>query len=911
MAPFTSVIALSVALVCCATTPARCQDQYTEVSGTVSTANAEPLPMATVLVKGTFIVVQTDNQGVFRLRVPTAQLPSPVAVSFVGYETRVDTLRARGAPLTVVLQPSLTLINEVVVSASRSVENILRTGATVDKLNSVQVERLPTHDLIQGLARQKGVDVTTSGMFNASLSTRGLNSANSERLVQLVDGIDTQSPSLNINPGNSLGLTEVDIDGVEVLHGPSSALYGANAFNGVVLTTSKDPFLYEGLTVRLRGGTRGYTDAQARYAVKLSNRLAFKLTGSYGRGQEWIADNYAALSPEYLPTNNPAGSLLGYDAVNRYGDVGNTFGPTGGALNGKTVFMPGWTEREIVAGDRTAQLYRIFPSLHFLLTDKIKVLAEYKRASGTTGYQATNRYRLKNFGFNQYRVEVRSDKWFVRAYQTRDGGNDSYDLSFSGAFMNASADPRSGAANLSYAQQYFTAYARAYNTYLTQNPGDIDGAGAAGQAAGAPFQLQAGSPEFATLRQQVITDPTPGVGSQLNPGSNLTDFSGQYEFRLLSLQAIAGAAYRRFRLSSDGRLFADRDGQPIRYAEYGAYLQLSQLLLAEKLKLTLAGRLDGSRNFANEFSPRASAVYSVGAERQHNFRVSYNEAYRYATQLGQYLYLDLSRVLLLGNISSGFSGYSTAVTGQLGTILRAGNGAPALLAPYEVNADRLKVERVKAFEIGYKGLLLTGLTVDLDYYLSRFNNFISQVRLLTNLDGSRPTLAQLATASASMAPFQTPDQATRVIQVQANARQEVRASGYEVGFAYTPTKAIEVSGNYTLSLLDRKGLPADFQTSYNTPKHKFNAGVAGELKKVYTYSLNYRWAQGHRFESPFAAGDLGTYSSLDAKLGYRLPRLHTELVLGGTNLGNARNVQVYGGPQVGRLVFLGVTLDFK
>jgi iron complex outermembrane receptor protein len=906
-----SVSVLSVALVCWAAKPAYCQEQTTDFSGTITTADNVPLPGATVLVKGTFNVGQSNERGVFNLSVPSKQLPAPVLISFVGYESLVDTLRAGALPLRLVMRPSLTLINEVVVSASRSEENILRAGSSVEKLNPVQVERLPTLDLIQGLSRLKGVDVTASGMFNTSLSTRGLNSANSERLVQLVDVIDTQSPSLNINPGNSLGLPEVDLASVEVLHGPSSALYGANAFNGVVLTTSKDPFAEQGLTVRLRGGNREYGDVQARYAVKIGQRLAFKLTGSYARAQEWIADNYAPLGLEYLPTNNSAGSTLGYDALNRYGDVGNTFGATGGALNGKTVFMPGWSEREIIAGDDHGSLYRIFPSLHFLLTDKIKLLAEYKRASGTTGYQATNRYRLKDFAFNQYRLEARSDKWFVRAFQTQDAGNNSYDLSFTGAFMNASIDPRSGPANLSYAQEYFGAYARAYNTFLATNPGNTEGAGAAGQAAAAPYQLVAGTPQYDALRAKVITDTTPGVGSRLNPGSTLTDFSGQYQFGLLSLQGIVGAAYRHFRLSSDGQLFADRDGRPIQYAEYGAYMQLSRVLLNEKLKLTFAGRLDGSRNFANEFSPRASAVYTLGEARQHNFRVSYNQAYRSPTQLGQYLDLDLSRVLLLGNISNGFAGYSTAVAGQLGTILRAGAGAPALLAQYQVNADRLKVERVKAFEIGYKGLLLPGLTVDVDYYQSRYNDFISQMRLISNVDGSRPTLDQLGAAAAKPAPFQSADQQTRIIQVQANATQEVRASGYEVGLNYTPTKAVELSGNYTLSLLDRQNLPADFQTSFNTPKHKFNVGVAGELKKVFTYSVNYRWAQSFLFESPFAAGILDSYSSLDGNVGYRLPALHSQLVLGGSNLANARNVQVYGGPQIGRLVFLGVTLDFK
>ena len=909
--PFSvSVIALGLALVCGAAPAAFGQGPYTVVSGTVTTPAAAPLPFATVVIKGTFIYGQTDEAGVYRLRVLTELLPLPLSVSFVGYETVVDTLRAGAAPLAIVLPPALTLISEVVVSASRAEENILRAGVTVDKLAPPQSNRLPQADMIQGLARLKGVDVTTSGMLMSSLSTRGFGGTTSERLVQLVDYMDTQSPSLNINAGNSLGLPEVDIASIEVLHGPSSALYGANAFNGVVQTTSKDPFLYPGLGVRLRGGSRAYLDGQLRYAVRLGTRLAFKVTGSYARGNDWIAGNDEALGKAYLPTNNPQGSALGYDAVNRYGEVATTFGPGGGALNGKTVFMPGWSERQIVAGDDIAQLYRVSPALHWLITDKVKAQVDFKRSQGSTGYQNTNRYRFKNFATNQYRAEVRADRWFVRAFHTQDFGADTYDLSFTGAFMQTAVDPRSGPAGRSYAQQYFGAYAQAYNVFLARSPGDTEGAGRAAQAAAAPFQLAAGSPEFNALRERVISDPTPRVGSRIDPQSTITDFSGQYEFRTPAFNAIAGAAYRRFGLGSNGLLFSDLPGRPIHYAEYGAYFQLNKVLLAERLKIGLTGRVDGSKNFAAEFSPRASAVYSLGENRQHNFRLSYNEAYRYATQQGQYLNLDLGRVLLLGNITGGFAGYNPAVAGQLGAALATGNPAAALAA-FETSAGRLKAEKVKAFEIGYKGLLAKGLFLDVNYYHSRFTDFIGQVRLLGNLDGSRPTPAQLAAGTQAAQPFQSAPQPTRILQVQANASQQVRTCGAAAGLTYTPVKAVSLSANYTLSLLDKGNLPAGFQSYFNTPRHKYNAGVSGELKNGFNYSLNYRWAEGHLFESPFAAGQLGSYSSLDAYLGYPVAKLHSEFVLGGSNLANARNLQVYGGPQIGRMVFLGLNLEIK
>jgi iron complex outermembrane receptor protein len=884
------------------------QAQSSTLEGVVQTAAGEVLPGATVFVKGTYQGTTSDRAGHFTLPVSRqTALPFVLSVQFVGFETHTDTIRAYDQPLKILLSPSATSLTEVVVSASRVEERALQAPVTVEKLNSQQVARLTAPDLITNLSRLKGIDVTTSGLFMTSISTRGFNGTTSERVLQLVDYMDTQSPSLNLNAGNALGLPEVDIASVEVLYGPSSALYGANAFNGVVLTNSKDPFKYEGLSVRLRGGSRGYVDGQLRYAQRVGQRWAFEIAGSFARAQDWIADNEAALSPVYVPNNNPTGSNLGYDAVNRYGDVGTTFGPTGGALNGQTVFMPGWSEREIIGSDSPAKLYRILPSVHFLVTDKIKAMVEFKRAEGTTSYQNSNRYRLKNFATNQYRAELRGDKWFVRAYQTQDFGADSYDLPFTGAFMQTAVDTRS-TSGLTYAQQYFGAYAVAYNTFLAQNAGNVAGAQAAARAAAAPVQLAAGTPAFDALREQVRSNPTLGIGSRINPSSFLTDFSGQYAFQTPLADVVVGGAYRQFRLGSDGHLFADQDGQRIRNEEYGGYGQVAKTLLQDKLKLTLAARLDGSQNFKAVFSPRASAVYSLGAQQQHNFRVSYNQAYRSPTQQGQYVFLDLGRALLLGNISQGFQGYSTAAATQLGRILTSANPAEALQA-YAVSADRLKPERVATIEGGYKGLLLDKLSLDVNYYYSRYDDFIGSVRLLGNTDGSRPSVAQMGVEATSSQPFQDRTHVTRVLQVQANAAQQVRTMGSMAALTYTAAKFLNLNGNYSLNVLDKSNLPENFQTFYNTPKHKYNVGAYGEFWKAVSYSVNYRWAEGHLFESAFAAGELGSYSSLDAQLGYALPKLASAVQLGASNLGNARNIQLYGGPQIGRLLWAGLTVD--
>ena len=66
------------------------------------------------------------------------------------------------------------------------------------------------------------------------------------------------------------------------------------AFNGELLTNSKDPFRDFGLTVRLRGGNRNMLDGQLRYATKIGERVAFKISGGATTVNDFLAGNQSA-----------------------------------------------------------------------------------------------------------------------------------------------------------------------------------------------------------------------------------------------------------------------------------------------------------------------------------------------------------------------------------------------------------------------------------------------------------------------------------------------------------------------------------------------------------------------------------------------------------------------------------------
>ncbi|MBC6700575.1 TonB-dependent receptor [Hymenobacter puniceus] len=883
------------------------------MSGIVQTDSGEPLPGATVFVKGTFIGSSTDREGRFQLRADFSEPPVVLSVSFVGYETREVSLPQPDNAVQVTLKINSTLTSEVIASASRVQEGILQAPVTVEKLNTQQVERIPTADLQVGLSQYKGIDVNSSSLLMNSLSTRGFNSAKSERLIQLTDYFDTQSPSLNVNAGNLTGLPELDVESIEIIHGPASALYGANAFNGVLLLNSKDPFVTEGLSVRLRGGQRSLLEGQLRYAQKLGEKFAFKIVGSYLTADDWLASNYSATSTVIEARNNPENSTLGYDAVNRYGDVRNTFtanqplpGGVSPELVGKTVFMPGFTEQTLIGDDNKAKSLKVHPTLSYLLTSSIKLTAGFNYSRGTASYQSSSRYRFKDFGTNQFHGEIKSARWFVRGQSVQDFGGNSYDMNFLGSFLQAA--PVADGSTTRNADVYFGTYNGAYKQ--ARNAGATpEQAQALAQTQANATQLDPNGARFQQLRSQIISDATPGRGARLNPSSLLNEGNAQYNLPLAeNTDLIVGGAYRKFRLGSNGNLFAD-DNARIQNNELGGYAQLTQKLLDERLKLAVAGRVDAFKNFDAAFSPRASVVYSAGASKQHNFRASYSRAFRSPTQLDQYIRLDVGQVLILGNVDNGFQGYTTAAANQATIVAAQSN--PAVLTPFEYSAAALKLERLSTYEAGYKGTLGEKLALDVNYYQSYYNDFIGAQRFVGNRDGSRPTPAQLATALQTPQPFQGATSPTRILQVWTNARQEVRTHGAALGASYSVAQPLTLTANYSLNVLDKSNLPDNFQSFFNTPKHKYNVGANGLVNSRLSYALNYRWAQGHLYELPFAVGELADYSSVDAYVGYAIPQFFTTVQAGGSNLLDATNTQVYGGPNIGRLVFVGLQVDIK
>ena len=305
------------------------------ITGTVkNSATSETLTAVTITVKGGNAGTYTDDKGNFKL-VTTQKAPFTLVFSSVGYASKEVAVDANTSSLSVSLTPSYTLGSDVVVSASRVAERILESPVSIERVSSAQIKTAAATNYYDLLANLKGVDVVAASLTFKSISTRGFNGSGNNRLNQLIDGMDNQAPGLNFSVGTITGLTELDVDNMELLPGASSALYGSGGMNGTILINSKNPFKYQGLSFQIKQGVNhvdnyqrpqaAYKDYSVRFASKVGDRWAYKIATQYTEAQDWLAkndQNYSrttgTANGQVIPGNRY--SDFNYDGVNIYGD---------------------------------------------------------------------------------------------------------------------------------------------------------------------------------------------------------------------------------------------------------------------------------------------------------------------------------------------------------------------------------------------------------------------------------------------------------------------------------------------------------------------------------------------------------------------------------------------------------------
>ncbi|MEO8235828.1 MAG: TonB-dependent receptor [Flavobacterium sp.] len=938
------------------------------ISGTITDTNNQPIPGANVKVVGTSLGTSAGFDGKFLLK--NQEFPVSIDVSMMGYASQTVVISSKDQVVVVALseESSTTSLNEIVVSASRAPERILESPVTIERMGLKDIKNTTAPSFYEGLENLKDVHFNTSSFNFKSVNTRGFASVANTRFLQLVDGMDNSSPALNFALGNLLGVSDIDVASVEILPGASSALYGANAFNGVMFMNSRSPFVKEGISTYMKYGQTSQTtagnnpfyDFGFRAAKKFTDHFAAKGNFSYLSAKEWIASDDRNVSLGAVDNGAIGhGTNQNYDGVNLYGDEVTTFIPNVGQVS-----RTGYKEQDLT--NNKIESVKADFSLHFKpWANDFEIILQHKLGFGNTAYQGANRYALKNFYMDQTKLEVKGKNFFARVYRTAEDAGDSYDTRFAAWNVNreaksdtewftnyATAYQVSGASGFATTAEQQASIARQYADY-NQLPAGLAALNLPQFAiapSGSP-RFEPGSDQFNKALAKIIADPDFTKGAKFQDKSKIYHGDVNYNFKdLVKFAEIqVGGSARQYVMNSFGSIFTDYDG-PLKYNEYGVYTQLQTKLMDSRLKLTGSVRYDKSKNFDGNFSPRISATYGAGANKQHNFRVSYQTGFRNPTTQDQYIGLDLGPFALIGSapenllrytetrgISATGQGAYNSVTnptgvGSVATVQMSGNNAyhnaytvesfkefAATSDPSKLvvaTPGLVKPERVQAIDLGYR-TVIKGFSVDINGYYNTYNDFLSQTNTIAPLYGDvnvpiNTTLGLDPNTNPSILPlYALKNGDRRTYQVYTNSKAKVNSLGVGVGLSKKVYKNFELGGSYNYSQFDfDQALDPSFEVGFNTPKHRAKASFGNDkLFKNFGFNTNVRWNSEYLWQSSFIDGMIPENVVFDAQINYAIPFLKSVIKLGGANLGGKDYIQVLGAGAIGQQYYASWTIN--
>src|SRR5438128_586588 len=303
--PVSFIAALACAL------PSRGYAQNGAVSGTVTELDGQPLRGVVVAVQGLGISVATSATGRYVLpRVPAG--PQRLEFRRIGYAVRQVTVPVTAgttATADVVLDPEPIELGTVLVEGvSRAPDRMIDAPAAVDVVRPATAEPVSiTGQVPLALARVPGLDVAQSGVNDFNVNARGFNTLLSRKMLVLQDGRELATALTIRQTWGALAEPLEDLGRIEVIRGPGSALYGANAYNGVINITTPPARDVVGTKLTLAGGELGTARADLPHAGRCRNgRLGVRVNLGYTRSDDWTRSRTAKdgsdWKEEYAPT---------------------------------------------------------------------------------------------------------------------------------------------------------------------------------------------------------------------------------------------------------------------------------------------------------------------------------------------------------------------------------------------------------------------------------------------------------------------------------------------------------------------------------------------------------------------------------------------------------------------------------
>ncbi|NQW27940.1 MAG: TonB-dependent receptor [Flammeovirgaceae bacterium] len=942
----------------------------THISGVITEKeDNEALIGVNIVVKGSVVGTVTDFNGKFDLKINAAP-PIVLVISSIGYMRQEIKITDNNVmDLAVIMEEAVELGQEVVVSASKVEERILESPVSIEKMNILDIQNTSADNYYKAIANLKGVDVASSSINFQIINTRGFANTGNTRFVQLIDGMDTQAPALNFPVGNLNGPSELDVESVELIPGASSALYGPNAFSGVLLINSKNPFEYQGLSAFAKMGINHMNDTQAdlttqpmyegsiRYAKAFNNKFAFKVNYSYSGAEDW----HGTSALDRNAANNPFASIGGVnpgaDLAHFQGDEAGInlaifpFSTKFGALarfpsnifsNGQypknymdagdlpnhVVTLTPYRETELI--DYGAKNYKINTALHYRLNDKLELSYMFNSGFGTSIYTGAQRYSLANFGIIQHRLQLEGDNFYVRAYTTTENSGDSYITEFLGKRVNDEAvtiategNPVAFTDLSGYLVEYGIEYLRGIaNQGLL--PGEINNL-----TGTALLEAQSAAHDFA---RQVV-DGKYYAGN----GATITGKKGTFTLEDLKSRVMTGVV-------PDGPLFNDKSAMYQAEGQYdfkndfnfidlqvGASFRMfdlgsngtifpdtvgNEITIKEYGLYAQAGKrmsdwmkLSGSLRYdKNEnFKGQINPRLSavLNPNKNNFFRFSYQTGFRIPSTQGQYINLDIISSRLLGGLPQYYD--------------------------YYVPDPENNIYYKQASVLAYRNRVFGGESLgDAASSLERYTEFnpvkpekiqafevgykgIVNNKLLIDLAYFYNIYDNFITQIGIILPGgELNSNSDNNFSMYTNSTKPVYTQGAVAGLNYSLAKGYALGANYSWNKFI-KGEDYDQGNNlmdFNTPEHKINVNFGNRnVFDNFGFNVTYRHQTEFRWESSFAQGLVPAYNTIDAQVSYKLESLQSIVKLGASNLSNKYYIQSLGGPNIGAIYYLSITFD--
>ena len=905
--------------------------------------NEELIGASVKIVNSTFGCI-TDFIGEFNIKT-NLELPFSIEISYIGYESKVVDV-SNNKFLKIKLESKDLQLKAVEVMGGIS-KKLKESPLSIESMDINDIKQTSATNFYEGLSHMKGVDMTSASLGFRVINTRGFNSTSPVRSLQIIDGVDNASPGLNFALGNFLGSSELDLMKVEIVSGASSAFFGPNAFNGVISMNTKSPYLFDGFSASVKLGERFMNEYAIRYAKVFKDddgedRFAYKLNLFYMNANDWEATNSNSVADLDTDESNPGS----YDGVNRYGDenlspiLNNGIYGLNGIPDPKLIsdypglgryHRTGYWEKDIV--DYDTENFKANAAFHYLFKNNTELIASSNFANGTTVYQGDNRFSLRDIKFFQNKIEIKKEKnFFLRAYATHEDAGNSYDAVLTAfQLQNAATSDedwdylykdywrdnitdkiRDLDPNINWTPWYdpvtqtgYPADTAAINQLLSQ-PRYIDSlfvwhqqtaeyANTAYIPFGSESFYEVGTKRFDSLKNEITSK-----ASVLNGGSKIIDKSALYHLHVEKMwdtdfcKLTLGGNGRIYTPKSGGSLFSDTGSNVIVNKEFGGYFGIEKKFLSDQLMLKASIRVDKNQNFDFLPTPAVSLIYNL--DDNNTLRATFTSAIRNPTLLNQYMYYNVGRAKLVGNIN----GYDSLVTVESLRTYTYSNFEEDSLEYFSVNP--ISPEKVKCLDIGYRGVVNRKIYIDAGYYFNWYSNFIGFV----------------TGADIFIDPFLGDPYILDVYRIATNSSERITTQGFSLGVNYYLDNQFTINANYSWNKLNQINedpiIPA-----YNTPENKFNIGINGKEIEVSLFNIgkisfntNYKWVQGFIFEgSPQFTGSIPSYGLLDFQITKQISKLDLAIKLGASNILNNEVIQVYGGPFIGRMAYLSLLFDFK